>query len=163
MEGVGENISTFLTLIPAVTRYYALNRADPGEILNSIEKCGHYLTGCFLGERNEAVYLLCLDGKCKMICCKKLSEGSLNSASVSARRVVETALAAKATTVVLAHNHTSGIALPSADDVVTTRRIAMALAAVEIALTDHIIVADGDFVSLAQSGYYRSDDYRILV
>jgi DNA repair protein RadC len=69
--------------------------------------------------------------------------------------VVEIALSVNATTVVLAHNHPSGIAIPSAEDVLTTEKIARALAAMDIILTDHIVVADGDYVSLAQSGLYR--------
>jgi DNA repair protein RadC len=69
--------------------------------------------------------------------------------------VVEAALAAKATSVVLAHNHPSGIALPSNEDIATTKRIAAALSAVDVVLTDHLIVADDDYVSLAQSGWYR--------
>jgi len=102
--------------------------------------------------------MLCLDAKCKVLCCKELGEGSVNTASISVRKVVETALAANATTVVLAHNHPSGIAVPSNEDVQTTRRIAAALHAVEIYLADHIVVADGDYVSMIQSGY-RFDEY----
>ena len=68
------------------------------------------------------------------------------------RKVVETALGANATSVVLAHNHPSGVAVPSGEDVQTTRRIAAALATVEIHLVDHIVVADEDYVSMAQSG-----------
>ena len=72
---------------------------------------------------------------------------------ISLAIVVETALGVGATTVVLAHNHPSGIALPSPEDVQTTRRVAAALNAVEIALADHIVVADDDYVSMVQSGY----------
>ena len=104
------------------------------------------------------MFLLCLDAKCKMLCCKEVGEGSVNSASISVRRIVEIALAANATTVVLAHNHPSGLAIPSAEDVHTTERIAAALNAVEITLADHIVVADDDFVSMVQSGYYRPMD-----
>ena len=43
------------------------------------------------------------------------------------------------------------MALPSPEDIQTTRRVAMALQAVEIVLVDHIIVADDDYVSIAQS------------
>ena len=82
----------------------------------------------------------------------------MNSASISVRKVVETALAANATTVVLAHNHPSGIAVPSNEDIQTTQRIAAALRAVEIYLADHIVVADGDYVSMVQSGC-RFDNY----
>ena len=74
---------------------------------------------------------------------------------------METALKNNASAVLLAHNHPSGLALPSSEDVTTTRRIAAALDAVEILLTDHIIVADNDWVSLAQSGLYRAEECRL--
>ena len=61
-------------------------------------------------------------------------------------------------TLVLAHNHPSGLALPSGEDVQSTYRVAAALDAVDIVLADHIVVADGDHVSMAQSGLYRSGD-----
>ena len=77
----------------------------------------------------------------------------MNAAGISVRRVVETALNAGASTVVLAHNHPSGLALPSPEDIQTTRRIAIALSAVEIQLADHIVVADEDYVSMVQSGH----------
>ena len=118
-------------------------------------KCGAYLLPYFYAKRHETVMLLCLDAKCKVLCCKEVTEGSVNSASISVRRVVETALGANASTVVLAHNHPSGLAIPSAEDVQTTRRIAKALSLVEITLADHIVVAEDDFVSLAQSGLFH--------
>ena len=65
---------------------------------------------------------------------------------------MEVALAANASSVVLAHNHPSGIAVPSNEDIQTTQRIASALHAVEIHLADHIVVAEGDYVSMVQSG-----------
>ena len=156
VEGIGYNTAVFLNLIPAAGRYYSVNRAMLNDKpLQTTEKCGHYLMNFFEGRSQETVFLLCLDAKCKVLCCQQVGEGSVNSAGVPLRRVVETALAANATTVVLAHNHPSGLALPSHEDIATTRRVAVALDAVEITLADHIIVADGDFVSLVQSGYYR--------
>lgn len=154
VPGVGENVSTFLSLTTAVGRYYLVNRSMQNEILNTVDKCGEFLLPYFFGRRNETVFLLCLDAKCKVLCCKEVGEGSVNSAGIPIRRIVEMALGANATTVVLAHNHPSGLALPSGDDVQTTMRIAKALSTVEIRLADHIIVADDDFVSLSQSGYY---------
>lgn len=161
VPGIGENTATFLTLMNEVGRYYQIQRSSQNVILSSTEKCGEYLVPHFLGLRNETVFLLCLDSKCKAICCKRVGEGSVNSASVSVRRIVELALGANATTVILAHNHPSGLALPSGDDVQTTFLVAKALKTVGIELADHIIVADSDFVSLAQSGLYSWDDSRI--
>ncbi len=158
VPGMGANAAAFLGLITQAGRYYQVSRTMQSKILTTIDQCGAYLCPFFIGRRNETVFLLCLDAKCKVLCCKEIGEGSVNSAGVPIRRIVETALAANASTVVLAHNHPSGLALPSAEDVATTRRLAMALDAVEIALIDHIIVAEDDFVSLAQSGYYRPSE-----
>lgn len=154
VEGIGKNAAMFLSLIPAVGRFYAVDRAKQIKVLLSLKDCGDYMLPFFKGRTNETVFLLCLDAKCKVLCCQEISEGSVNCASVPVRRVVEAALAVNATTVVLAHNHPSGLALPSGEDVMTTRRLAAALDAVEIQLADHIVVADDDYVSMVHSGYY---------
>lgn len=158
IEGMGPSSAAFLHLITQVGRYYLVNRSMQHKILATTEACGQYLVSHFYGRRNETVFLLCLDAKCKLLCCKEIGEGSVNSAGIPVRRIVETALGVNATTVVLAHNHPSGIALPSPDDVQTTYRVAAALETVEITLADHIVVADDDFVSLVQSGYFRPTD-----
>lgn len=163
IPGVGSNVSTLLNLTTDLARYYMVNRMSQNEILTSTEKCGDYLLPYFFGRRNETVFILCLDAKCKVLGCKEVGEGSVNSASVPIRRIVEMALGMNATSVVLAHNHPSGLALPSGDDVQTTRRLAVALDAVDIALADHIVVADDDFVSMAQSGLYIPDSCRLIV
>ena len=56
-------------------------------------------------------------------------------------------------TLVLAHNHVSGIATPSAEDIMTTRHLMDTLRSVGIGLWDHLIVVDGDMVSMRESGY----------
>lgn len=152
VSGISRNAATLLHLITQTGRYYLVDRANQNRILPTIEKCAAYMLPYFFGRTVETVFLLCLDAKCKVLCCKEIGEGSVNSAGISVRKIVECALAAKASTVVLAHNHPSGVAVPSGEDVVTTRRIAMALRAVEIHLADHIVVADDDYVSMAQSG-----------
>ena len=153
VPGVGAHTAIFLHLITEAGRFYLVNRSSQENILLSLESCAEYMLPFFFGRKVETVYLLCLDAKCKVLCCKEIGEGSVNAAGISVRRVVETALNAGASTVVLAHNHPSGLALPSAEDIQTTRRVALALSAVEIHLADHIVVADGDYVSMVQSGH----------
>ena len=163
VEGLGDAAATFFSLLRALDRYRQDNQSKRAVILTTIDQCGRYLVPKFHNRRNEMVFLLCLDAKCKVLCCKEVGEGSVNSASISVRRLVEMALAANATSVILAHNHPSGLAIPSEEDICTTRRIAMALHSVEIQLVDHIVVADGDFVSMAQSGLYRPEDGQMNV
>lgn len=155
VPGVGEGISTFLRLCREADRYYRVRRDQVSEPLTTTEKYGRRLHAVFENRRNEMVYVLCLDGKCKELACMLVGEGSVNSAQISVRRIVEICLATNATSVVLAHNHPSGLALPSSDDIQTTARLAQAMQAVDITLIDHLVFTDGDYVSLAQSGYYK--------
>ncbi len=154
IEGVGKNAAMLLSLVPQSARRYLIDRARVETVLDTTEKAGRYLLPFFHGERDEVVYLLCLDAKCKVLDCRLLFRGSVNTAGVSVRKIVEAALAYNATSVVLAHNHTSGIALPSAEDEQTTRRLRAALDAVGILLADHIVIADDDFVSMADNGLF---------
>lgn len=163
VPGIGENVAIFLNLVMATGRYYALRKADRPVILDSTDKYGQFLVDYFMGIRKETVYVLCLDAKCKVLCCQKVGEGDVNSANVPLRRVVEIALGVSATTVILAHNHPSGVAVPSLEDCQTTKRVAAALGAMDIILADHIVVAEDDFVSLVQSRAYDPRDYCRLV
>ncbi len=157
VEGVGDNIVQFLRLFREVDSYCGKEKRKE-TILDKVEKCSEYMIPLFSNKKNEMVFLLCLDAKCKVISCKLVGEGSVNSAGVPIRRIVEMALGEGATTVVLAHNHPSGIAIPSAEDRLTTMRLARALSAVEITLSDHIVVADGEAVSMLDSGWYNPKD-----
>lgn len=161
VDYITENTAILLKLAPELLRYYQVDKVKEDMPLVTVQACGDYLKHFFLGRKNETVFLLCLDAKCKVLACREVGEGSVNSANVPIRRVVEIALAEGASTVILAHNHPSGIALPSSEDLATTRRLYAALATVDVILADHIVVADDDYVSMMQSGY-RFDDYVVM-
>ena len=158
VQGVGEGVVQFLRLLRELERYRAVEHKGEEKYLNKLAECADYLVPFFDNRRNETVFLLCLDAKRKLISCKLVGEGSVNSAGVPIRRIVEMAMNEGASTVVLAHNHPSGFAVPSAEDVATTKRLARALSAVEIILADHIVVADREGVSMALSGLYDPKD-----
>ncbi len=163
VDYVGDNVSTLFKLVTEVSRYYQVNCAMREKILTTIDACGKYLTPFFYGRQQETVFLLCLDAKCKVLCCEKVGQGGVNSAGVPIRQIVEAALKANASSAILAHNHPSGLALPSREDVQTTRRVAVALDAVEGELSDARMVADTDWGSLAHAGLYRADECRLTV
>ena len=122
-------------------------------VLNSVDKCGRFFLELLAQQRQETLYQACLDAKGKLLSCKQLSQGSADCTALSVRQVVENALLSDASAVVLAHNHPSGVALPSENDRAVTLWVRDALNTMDIRLLDHIIVADGDFVSMNQSGY----------
>lgn len=152
ISGMGENAAVFLHLVKEAGRFYQTDRTNRSQYLTSLDECAEYILPHFVGRNVETVFLLCLDAKSKVLCCKKLTEGNVNTTSISPRKVVEAALMSNATTVILAHNHPGGLAIPSQEDIETTRIIAAALKAVEVVLLDHVVAADGDYVSMAQSG-----------
>ncbi len=152
IDGVGEVAAQLLLLVPQVARRCLMSRSTQIQVLDTTSKCGQYLLPFFHGEREEVVYLLCLDAKCKALDCVLIHRGGVNVASIAARKVVKAALDSNATSVVLAHNHPSGLALPSQEDKQTTMVLKAALDAVGVVLADHIIVADDDFVSMRDDG-----------
>lgn len=155
VDGVGENLSTFLTLIREFSRRYNIAKNTTNRPLSSIDEYCNYVKHYFNGKRNEEVYLLCLDAKFMPLCCRKISEGSVHSSTISLRRIVEVALNVNATTVVLAHNHPGGYAIPSEEDKATTYRLAKSLSDVDIVLADHIVVAEDEAISMVASRSYN--------
>lgn len=152
VDGVGESAALYLTLLPEVHKR-AMRSVGKEQVLNSVDKCGKFFLELLAQERQEILYQACLDGKGKLLSCKKLSQGSADCTALSVRQVVENALLSGASAVVLAHNHPSGVALPSESDRTVTLWVRDALKTMDIRLLDHIIVADNDFVSMNQSGY----------
>lgn len=158
VDGIGESAATLLSMITPFGRRYMLSRNKPGTVLTTTQMCGEYLAPYFFGAKTEKVYLLCLDAQCKVLHCKLLEEGTVNSANFSIRKAVEAAFSANATSVVLAHNHTSGLAVASHADCSTTHELKRALEPLDIHLNDHIIVTDGSFISLAECGILDLDN-----
>lgn len=153
VEGIGESAAVLLKAAGQIAQKARLSDATAQRPLTDVEAAGAYLLERYAGETHEMLYELCLDQKGKLLACKRLSEGSASSAALDIRKVVENAILTSASAVILAHNHPSGIALPSDDDCAATTRAARALQTIGVTLADHIVVADDDFVSMAQSGY----------
>ncbi|MDR3643704.1 MAG: JAB domain-containing protein [Clostridia bacterium] len=148
-DGVTMNSAVLIKLFPEVCRRYLLDFDVVSEVVKNSSDAARRLVPLFLGKTNEVVAIMCIDSKGKVLFCSGIFEGSVSAAQVSVRRVVEVAVRYATTDVILAHNHPSGTAIPSEQDVFITQRIAEALGTVNINLVDHIIVADHDWVSLA--------------
>jgi DNA repair protein RadC len=151
VPGIGENAAALIRLCPALGRRHAIDKTSAESIINSTETAGSYLVPRFMHEQEEVVYVVCLDAKNKVICCKEMFRGTPNSAEIRIRKIMELVITKKATGIILAHNHTSGIAIPSIEDEESTRRIKTALAHLGVSLIDHIVVAGDDYVSMAES------------
>ena len=102
----------------------------------------HYLRSQLRDRQQEVFACVMLDNRNRVIVFRELFQGTIDGASVYPREVVKQALADNAASVILAHNHPSGIAEPSQADIQITERLKQALALVDIRVLDHVIVGD---------------------
>ena len=152
VPGIGENAATLILMVPQIVKKAHVSKAKETKIIRNSTDAGNYLLPYFLDEPDEIVMMLCLDNKRAVICCREMGRGVVNCVDANIRRMVETALKVKTTTVIVAHNHPNGVALPSREDDNFTRTLYRSLGLLGITLEDHIIVANDEFVSLADSG-----------
>jgi DNA repair protein RadC len=123
-----------------------------GVALDTPQASGDYLRA-WLGHHPYEVFgVLFLDSRHRVLASEELFRGTIDSTSVYPRELVRRALTHNAAAVILAHNHPSGVAEPSTSDLAITRRIADALALIDVRVLDHLIVGQGHCVSLADRG-----------
>ncbi len=152
VPGVGENTAALIALVPEISKRCAISRTRDVTEFRSASAAARYLTARLEREKAEKALLLCLNPQKQLICCAELGVGVVDNVSLNVRLVVETALKARASSVILSHNHPSGNPMPSRDDELLTRRVRDALQLVEITLDDHMIIAGQRYFSFAESG-----------
>ncbi|MBK5944611.1 MAG: DNA repair protein RadC [Halorhodospira halophila] len=123
-----------------------------GPTLSSPAQTRTYLTALLRDHPSEVFGGLFLDNRHRVIGYEELFRGTIDGASVYPRELVRRALAHNAAAVIVAHNHPSGVAEPSAADEALTHRLREALGLVDVRLLDHFVVGDGEPVSLAERG-----------
>lgn len=154
VPGVGENTAVLLKLIPALAAKYLASRTSAETIIRNSGDLRDLFAPYFFGARNELSFLACFDSKLKLLGVRKISEGGPNETNIGPRQIATAALSYNASAVVLAHNHPSGLASPSDDDISTTRYLFQVLRGLGIVLYDHVILAGDDMVSMRDSGYF---------
>ena len=122
------------------------------EVFSSPGAVKHYLQLHLAAKAHEVFAVLFLDAQNRLIAMEELFRGTLTQTSVYPREVVLRALQHKAAAVVLAHNHPSGTVQPSRADEALTQTLKAALALVDVRVLDHLIVAQGEALSMAEKG-----------
>ena len=156
VPGIGENAATLLRLVTELNRRYQRASSTRGTRIRSSADAGAFLLPQFEYRNEECSVLLCMDAGGRVIDCHVLANGTSSAVHVAARDIADIVLRDKAARVILSHNHVSGVALPSAADVDVTRKLYRMLQMLGVELVDHIIVSDGDFVSMRDSGHFAT-------
>lgn len=150
--GLTENQAVFLKMMPDICRLYINDKHNNGSKIIDPENIGLYICDKFIGREEEHVLLILIDSKGKELYCGMIARGSLTGAQMPIRKIVDLAMHYRAVSAIIAHNHPSGSALPSREDLKATRNIVTALELVGVHFIDHFIVADHDCISLRESG-----------
>jgi len=115
---------------------------------------GYELLKQFLGDKDrEHFIVVSLDTKNQPVSINVCHIGSLNASIVHPREVMKSAILSNAASIIVGHNHPSGKAEPSQEDIEVTKRLVEAGKIIGIEVLDHIIVGDGMFTSLKEKGY----------
>ncbi len=153
IHGLGNAKICQLTAILALARRALEEELTRNCILEAPEQVKAYCAALLAHEPIEYCIALFLDNQHRLIRSQEISRGTLTHTSVYPRELVKAGLANHAASIILAHNHPSGLAEPSAADLHLTRQLKYSLAVVDIALIDHLIVAANQVVSLAELGH----------
>lgn len=159
VEGIGPHSAVLIRLIPQIMRKSAVDHAAELRYILSTADARDVLMPRFLYEQDELALLLCLDSQRRVIKCVELARGVVNSVNVDVRRILETALKLRASSVILAHNHPDGTARNSREDDLVTRQVYQALRTVGIQLTDHLIFSRDGVLSYNDSGALKICEY----
>ncbi len=111
-----------------------------------------YLAPTLSALRREVFHVLCFNPRNVLLHDARVAEGTMNACPVDPREVFATALLARASAIVLAHNHPSGDPEPSAQDVALTAQLAESGRLLGIKVLDHVVVGDGAYASLLERG-----------
>ena len=152
-KGLGPAKYIQLQAVLEMAKRHLQDQLYRGDAMSSPQTTADYLITRLRGYPYEVFTVLFLDNKNRMIACEELFRGTINAASVYPREVVKRALELNSVSVILAHNHPSGVTEPSRADRDITQRLQQALALVDIDVLDHIIIGDGDPLSFAQQGW----------
>jgi DNA repair protein RadC len=110
--------------------------------LRNPREAERYLRMRLAGLRHEELHAVWLDGRHRIIGCDVLAKGTIDRAAIDARVVAQLALQHNACGLILAHNHPSGDAVPTADDLALTARLREALALFDVELLEHFVVGE---------------------
>ncbi|WP_028389187.1 RadC family protein [Legionella fairfieldensis] len=116
--------------------------------LTNTQQTYAYLKRQLRDKKNETFVALFLDSQHRVLAYEELFNGTINKASVYPRPIVERVLQLNAAALILAHNHPSGIADASQQDLIVTKRLQDALNLVDVSLLDHLIIGDNEVYSI---------------
>ncbi len=157
VPGIGENSAILIRLCVELMKRYERDCTEKNVFYRHISQIAAYFARFFRGISVERVYIMLFNNSMKMIDFVFLAEGDVNNTEASIRRITERVLNKKASSVVIAHNHPNGEALPSSSDLEYTDLLNHHLKVLGVVLLEHLVFADFEYFPIMKShcGEYR--------
>lgn len=155
VKGMTESAAfAIMSYLPVNRRYIeSLQKKKP--IFENNDQIVDFLRPMFLEKSTiERVFVLCFDSKNRMIACRNICDGDISSALFDIRELTRIVLEVNAQKIIVAHSHPHGVALPSREDIATTKLIYEMMKFIKVHLEDHFIVTDTGYMSMAKSRHY---------
>ena len=121
-------------------------------VLDSPNAVRNYLHQALKNETYEKFLVIHLDNQHRVINLEELFSGTIDSAMVYPRVIIDSVIKHKSCAVIFAHNHPSGHAEPSQDDIQLTKRLKQVLSLIDVNTLDHLIIGHQEVISLAELG-----------
>lgn len=153
IKGIGEAKAVQLLAAIELGRRLAQKQVDSRYTIRSPQDAAAYLIPEMSSLQQEHFVVLFLNVKNQVIHKQTIFIGSLNSSIVHPREIFREAVKRSSASIICAHNHPSGNATPSPEDIEVTKRIQEAGYIIGIELVDHVIIGDHQFISLKEKGY----------
>jgi DNA repair protein RadC len=152
INGLGPAKFAQLQAVLELARRSLMEELQAGVTLSSPQAVKQYLQLLLGSKSYESFAVLFLDVKNRLIASEEMFRGTLTHTSVYPREVVKGALSHNAASIILAHNHPSGVPEPSAADRTLTQALKQALALVDVRVLDHFVIAAREVYSFAEHG-----------
>ena len=152
VEGVGESAAVLIAMMSPLFRAYRRSLEEETDVVKNYFQSVRYCEALFEGERYEKFYVICLGNGMKRLNTALIASGDVTEVRVYARHILSALTQCNALGAVITHNHPSGIARPSGEDIALTNSISALLDGVGIKLYDHIIVAPTETFSFRRGG-----------
>jgi DNA repair protein RadC len=152
IKGLGPAKRAELAAVLELARRSLVQELAERPVFDAPAKVKDYLRLQLAAREHEVFAVMFLDAQSRLIRLEEMFRGSLTQTSVYPREVVKRALDLQAASLILAHNHPSGVAEPSRADEFLTQTLKSALALIDVRVLDHMVVGRGGVVSFAERG-----------
>lgn len=157
IDGVGDSSALFLKAIANIIRIYSEDKYNPKKKILTREEIAQIMFNKFIGRSEESIAMALFNPKKKMVFCDIIAKGSMSNVNFCARDILKLVVNYDTKFAIIAHNHPSGLALPSQTDLNATLALKNLLLTADVILVDHIILSSSACTCLSESKWGKEN------